>query len=290
MSDRDVYDDEMPGAEMTQRDVESVLTGEKLEDPALARLHTVLTELHQPLAPSDEQIESLAAEAAAFARETRHESSLAVNANQTSRVRPLLIALRERLAVITIAFIVAAGMAGVAVASDAAAPGDPLYGLDRALEVIGIGDGGLPERISEAQVLASSGRIVEAIDHVAEAIAVSGDGEQVEAFSPEADNAAVALRDAAANVESDNAAPESQEVRDAVASMLDEMASMVNNPDFEGAEFGRRIAERARSIGGQGGGQDIVDRPDGEGQDRKPGDVGPPADVPGGPPDGAGRP
>lgn len=293
MSNENVYDDEMLRAEMTHRDVERVLTGEELEDAALTRLHTVLSALHPPAQASatDEQMASLAVEAAALTRDTRPESRVVTVADDDRRTRPLLVAMRERLALVAVAFLVAVGMTGVAVASDAAVPGDPLYGLDRALEVVGIGDGGTPERIAEARVLASSGRVVEAIDHVATAIAASSGREQVDGFSPETANATAALRDAAASVESDNAAPESQEVRDAVASMLDEMALIADKTDFGGAEFGRRIAEMARAIGSPDSGQDVVDRPGERGQDSKPGDgAGPPSDVPSGPPDGAGRP
>lgn len=293
MSEEDVYDDEMFRAEMTHRDVERVLTGEELEDAALTRLHTVLTELH-PLgqtSSSDEQMASLAAEAAALTNDTRPESRVGAVIDDPRRTRPLLVALRERLAVIAVAFFVVVGMTGVAIAADAAVPGDPLYGLDRALEVVGIGDGGTPERIAEARVLAGSGKVVEAIEHIAAALAASSDREQVGGFSPEAANATAALRDAAASVESDSAAPESQEVRDAVASMLDEMAVIADHTDFDDVEFGRRIAEMARAIGSPAGGQDMVDRPGVGGQDNEPGDgAGPPSDVPGGPPDGAGRP
>lgn len=293
MSDEGVYDDEMLEAEMTHRDVERVLTGEDLEDAALTRLHTVLTELH-PLgqtSSSDEQMASLAAEAAALTIDTRPESRVGAVIDYPRRTRPLLVAPRERLAVIAVAFFVVVGMTGVAIAADAAVPGDPLYGLDRALEVVGIGDGGTPERIAEARVLAGSGKVVEAIDHIAAALAASSDREQVGGFSPEAANATAALRDAAASVESDSAAPESQEVRVAVASMLDEMAVIADHTDFDDVEFGRRIAEMARAIGSPAGGQDMVDRPGVGGQDNEPGDgAGPPSDVPGGPPDGAGRP
>lgn len=40
--------------------------------------------------------------------------------------------------------------AGVAYAADASAPGYPLHGLDLAMESMGIGNGGLSERLSEA--------------------------------------------------------------------------------------------------------------------------------------------
>jgi hypothetical protein len=42
-------------------------------------------------------------------------------------------------------------MSGVAVAANRAAPGDALYGIDRALEKIGIGAGGAQERLAGAK-------------------------------------------------------------------------------------------------------------------------------------------
>ena len=38
---------------------------------------------------------------------------------------------------------------GVAMAADGASPGDLLYGVDRALESVGIGAGGIDERLAE---------------------------------------------------------------------------------------------------------------------------------------------
>ena len=297
MSDHDVYDDEMPTQQLTYIDAESVLTGIEPEDVSLARLNQVLMALHRPSVgvPSEEKMARLAAEASALARATK--PALAQPTPERSRVGMAALALRERVAALAAALVVVVGMTGVALASDAAVPGDPLYGLDRALEVVGIGAGGLPERISEAQVLTGSGQVAEAIDHVAQAIAASTEGQPDENFSPEAANATDALRAAAANVQS-NDESQSREVRDAVATMLDEMADFAENPDFDATEFGRMIAEMARSIGGPDGAG--ANRPDTPGPGVGPGESsgppqgnpsGPPEGNPGGgPPDGAGRP
>lgn len=297
MSDQDVYDSEMPTEQLTHFDAESVLTGIEPEDASLARLNQVLMALHRPSigVPSEEKMTRLATEASALARATKPPP--ATLAPERSRIGAAVVALRERVAVVAAALVVVVGMTGVAVASDSAVPGDPLYGLDRALEAIGIGAGGLPERISEAQELTDTGQVAEAIDHVAEAVAASNESEPDENFSPEAANAADALRAAATNVES-NDEPRSIEVRDAVATMLDEMALFAESPDFDATEFGRMIAEMARSIGGSDRGG--ADRPDTPGPDGGPGDKGgppegtpsgPPEGTPGGgPPGGAGRP
>ena len=45
----------------------------------------------------------------------------------------------------------------VAMAADGAVPGDPLYNLDRTLELVGIGDGGVDERIVEFDTLIQRG-------------------------------------------------------------------------------------------------------------------------------------
>jgi hypothetical protein len=281
MSNHDVYDSEMPTEQLTHIDAESVLTGIEPEDASLARLNQVLVALHRSSVgvPSEEKMARLAAEASALALATK--PTPAQPSPERSRVGTVVLALRERVAAVAAALVIVVGMTGVAVASDAAVPGDPLYGLDRALEAVGIGAGGLPERISEAQVLTGAGQVAEAIDHVAEAIAASAEGQPDEAFSPEA---ADALRAAATNVQS-NEEPQSSEVRDAVATMLDQMAVFAEKPDFDATEFGRMIAETARSVGGPDG--PGADRGDTPGPDRGPGDNGsPPEGTPSGPPEG----
>lgn len=122
-------------------------------------------------------------------------------------------------------------LTGVALAADGSHPGDALYGLDRALEEVGINDGGIAERLDEAQALADDGQTAEALAHMAEAL-----GET----SP---NAANALENAAGRFEPhDNP---SQSVREGVADMLAWMASR----EASGRDFGQGVAERARALG-----------------------------------------
>ena len=64
---------------------------------------------------------------------------------------------------------------GLGLAANAAVPGDFLYGLDLAMEKVGIGAGGIEERISEAQGLADRGQHAEAADHLKASIVKYGD-------------------------------------------------------------------------------------------------------------------
>lgn len=291
MSDESVYDDEMLRKRPSDRDVERILSGQAPEDASLARLGTVLSALHEPeIEPlSEGRIATLAAEAAAIARDGKPERAPAA---PPSRSRSLRVAPTGKLAMVAVTILVMAGMTGVATASDEAAPGDLLYGLDRALEAVGINDGGPSERITEAQALAGAGQVEEAIDHVAAAFEEPDSGEPTDDFSPESTNAATALRDAAASVRDDNTEPGSQQVRDAVGAMLSEMAEMIGDPDLDGAEFGQRVADMARSITNRsterGGDRN-------QASDSLPGHAGPPqghddepAGVPEGDPPGAG--
>lgn len=150
-------------------------------------------------------------------------------------IRPMRSRVVPRLATAGLTAVLLVGLAGVAQAADAAAPGDNLYGLDRALERIGINDGGVDERLDEAQALADDGQSVEALAHLAEAM---------EQASP---NAADALEAAAERFGlHDNP---SHMVRENVAEMLEWIAET----DATGREFGQGVAERAREIGaGQG--------------------------------------
>jgi hypothetical protein len=145
--------------------------------------------------------------------------------------------------------LVFSGMTAIAIASDDAAPGDALYGIDRALEAVGIGDGSAAERIAEARVLFDRGEVTAAIDHASEAITDSGGDDDVPDFSPEEANAAAALQAAADKVQANDQA-QSQQVRDAVAAMLAEMAAMMKDPAIEGKDFGQKVAEMAGTIGG----------------------------------------
>lgn len=309
MSDRDVYDGEMPRHQISDQDVERILSGREPGRDDLAPLASALSALHRE-APeaSDETISRLAGEAAVVARETRPEQT-AGSATSGTRTgagwRPR--SLKRRLATLATAMLVFAGMSGIALAADESAPGDTLYGLDRALERIGVNDGGTAERIAETQRLTESGRIPDAMLHLADSVE--------EAQDDELGGSAEALRRAADSVQNDNSDPDSQAVRDAVAAMLAEIGSM-EGPELDGDTFGQSVAEMARAI--HDGTEDAPDDMESEGTEGaepapredtgppespgrgegRPDDVGPPED-PGprddagkgrGPPDDTGRP
>ncbi|MFH1331323.1 MAG: hypothetical protein ABIJ48_11800 [Actinomycetota bacterium] len=154
-------------------------------------------------------------------------------------------------------------MAGVAVASDWSAPGNALYGIDRAAERVGIGAGGLPERLDEALALAGAGRPAAALEHAADALATESEGT----------GAADALLAAAEAVLS-NDEGDADEVRQAVAEML----LWMSTTELTGTDFGLAVAAQAQELStGLGSPDDLPGPPD---------DLpAPPVSTPAGPPD-----
>jgi len=143
--------------------------------------------------------------------------------------------LRRRVAAVAVAAAVfAGGMTGMAVAADHAKPGDALYGLDRAFEAVGIGNGHAVERLAEAQSLVDAGEVDRGLRQAAEA---------VESQGSEYSAASLALMDAAERVVSVGS-DRSQEVRVQVAGLLSYLS------ENRGAGNGRLVAELAREIGG----------------------------------------
>ena len=97
--------------------------------------------------PSDHFILTCAARAAEEATSLRENSSPspaeAPVAGVGTRLKHRAVALAATMATVM-------GLSGVALAVDGATPGDWYYGLDTALEAIGIGAGGAEERLLEA--------------------------------------------------------------------------------------------------------------------------------------------
>lgn len=235
---------------MSGNDVERLLCGKSPENKALTPLAPVLSAFHSVTwaEPTDEAVTRFASEAASVARSTTG-GSLLTPSPPARRSRFLIPVIQRGLATGLAGVLLVSGLAGVAVASDEAAPGDFLYGLDRALESLGVGAGGAPERLSEAWALFERGQVAEAVRHASQAVDVVGGPDPAALPSTEASNAADALRSAAGRIGtgSDNAT--SLEVKAAVAAMLTEMAAMLEDPDLEGKDFGQNVAEIARSIG-----------------------------------------
>ena len=167
------------------------------------------------------------------------------------------------------------GTAGIAVAADGSAPGDLLYGLDRALERVGILDGGGTERIREAQKLVERNRVAEGLEHAAGVVARLASepaGGHPEGNEPAAiTGAAEALMSAADQVRTGGSEP-SLEAREAATSLLEYLAEAKR----EGAVNGATVSEMARAVAGP-----PVEAPAGPPPDTP---IGPPEGPPGGPP------
>jgi hypothetical protein len=236
--------------------VERVLTGRPVDDPAFQRVATALTVMAEMgrTAPSPERIARVAEAAARAVVEAPVDSPSVRVSAEPRRLRSLT----PRLAVPLALVLVFTLFGGAAFASQEALPGDPLYGLNRALERLGIGESGVAKRLGEAARLAERGRADEALLHAAHSIADSTDAG--------ADETAEVLADLA---ESFNEPTWSGDVPEQVAEMLRWMAEnsgLLKDPDAAPGAFGQGVAEMARQISGERG------RPDG---------VGPPASTPG---------
>lgn len=150
-------------------------------------------------------------------------------------------------AVVGSAVIAVGSFSGVAYASNGAAPGDTLYGLDRALENVGLGDGGLEERFTEVGDLMEDGLVDEGLSHGAEALVeeeddldVDGDGEVSEKEEAAGREALFAAAEAVLS----HGSEQSLEVRTRVAEKLRMMA----NSELKGKEFGQAVSEMAHGM------------------------------------------
>jgi hypothetical protein len=216
---------------ISDQDLEHLVHGENPESRELARLAEALQKWQADFArtPTEDQIAAFASQAAEIAKQGKPTvTPLATTTPRRSRFR----ALKYKLATGMAAVLMLSGMTGVAVASDEAAPGDALYGIDRALENIGINDGGAAERIAEAQSLFDAGLVGEALEHSAEAF--EDDETATEAVN--------ALMEAAARVaESGNA----EGTLEGVSDLLEAMAEA-----DKGQTFGELVSDMARDIKG----------------------------------------
>lgn len=148
---------------ITDREIELLLTGSPTGSDELTDLEAFVATMSRVEPPHD--IDRMATALAATAR---------------SSLRSPKGRFRRALAVAASAALLFA-LSGVAMAADAAAPGDPLYGVDRALERVGIGDGGMGERIEEFEALLDRGNNDEAFEFLTGVIENSSGSETSEA-------------------------------------------------------------------------------------------------------------
>jgi len=230
----------MRDREFDQANIERLVAGGIPEDEelaAIAPLIEALKRLDEGHLLTDAYVDDLAAEAARVARVASRDP-LAVG---TRRPEPSRRSFRlgPRLAGALAALLTVSSVSGAAIAADSAVPGDALYGLDRALERVGIGDGGLAERLQEAGVLAERGSLVAALAHAADAFAQIGAGDEAARSATEALRAA---GDAVSRAEEGD----SGGVRSRAAELLRWMATT----DAGGVDLGRDISSRARGVVG----------------------------------------
>lgn len=242
----------MSSTTFSERDIERFLTGEQPEDRALAELMPEVLAWHRSHVrePSEAEIASFAAEASRLALTNRPPPPDADVASSSAR-SGVFLRLRYQMGAALAALFLLAGMTGVAAASDAAAPGDALYGLDRALEAIGINDGQAAERIAESQVLLDRGETAAAVEHAVEAL----EGEGTE-------EAAKALSDAAQRLSAEDKGENARTTLDNVAKMLSWMAST----ETSGSEFGVVISNMAKELHGAGPPSDLPGQSNGDPQ------------------------
>jgi hypothetical protein len=214
-------------------DTEAVLRGGRPQSADAAHLESAIAVLRSR-AHGTADDSAVAAMASLLAEATLVPTPAnRVWAPRSAAARPAT-AWRRRLSVVGVAAILAsAGLAGTAVAADGAAPGDPLYRIDRAFEAVGIGNGGTSERLAESSKLASEGKINEALLHTADALKSAGDAQSSDALISAADRITA------------QGNGKSAEVKRQVSQMLSWMTSV----GVEGRDFGRTVNAYARNLG-----------------------------------------
>lgn len=262
MSSFDGYSDEM-GRHPTDEEIEAILTGRLPEGIGAAGLAGALEQLRSlaDVPVPDELVArhvSMVVAEVSLSPATGPSTSPVAASKQPRRrlvLSGFLSTLLGKVMAASVAF--AAAGSGVAVMADGAAPGDALYGIDRALERVGILDGGAAERVAEAQALMERDLPDQAVAQAAEAAEIAGDG-----------NTAAALTEAAARVRSAEGEVSSL-TRQQVAAILELLAAQI----ADGGVVGEDVAAAANSLvdtvqlpeqatGGEGGAPDEAPVPD----------------------------
>jgi hypothetical protein len=286
MSHDGVYQGEMPTRFLDQ-DVELLLSGQVPEDASLAAFLPLVASLRYEWTrhPTEDSISSFAALAS--------EVTASVHTSATTRppVRRSRARFTRRLALPLASLIFLSAMTGVTYAANGAAPGETLYGVDIALENVGVGAGGIVERLTEAAKMADNGNSAEALAHAAQAVAAGVEDEEESQLALGGLEAAISEleRPLPDNEDTEHAA----QVRSSGGAMLRWMrdhSDLVGDGSQPGA-FGRGVADLARQFpaapddpsDAANDAQDAQDDADERSNEKSPG--GPPDWVnPGGPP------
>lgn len=285
MSRFDDYPDEMAHFSSLSDDAVDRLIDGSSEDPAHAALLVLVESIRRQAAVQvgEDTVERYMGSAAAAAASRVEGTGSAVGASTAGVIRGP-VRRRRVIAVVGATVLFALAISGVAAAVNGAKPGDIWYGLDRALEAVGFGDGGGSERIAEVRALFDDGELSRSLEHAADAVPdVAHDPR-----SDDASAAADALRDAAGAVVSEGS-ERSAKTRSAVHALLTYLSE--NSGDIDPI----LVAELARSIGTRSGEPASPSgRPQNPGRPENPGppDQAPPAvpSPPADPPGASNRP
>lgn len=187
-------DDEMLHLYPSDEQAEALIRGEDPQDPDLVGLADLVGSLrtlgHGEIAEdiADRHVAMVAREVSVSPQVgSLHEPARSGSAPRTRRRLVLSSLLSSMLAKVLAASVaVAAVGTGLGVAADNAVPGEALSGLDRAMEGVGLGDGGAAERIEEAQSLVDVD-LPGAVGTAGDAVETFGDGEAAAALLQAAD-------------------------------------------------------------------------------------------------------
>lgn len=225
----DDYSNEMPPG-ITNEEAERLLSDRDPERSDLAELTQLLAALRREgeTVPGREQTSSMASRLAIAAR--------AEAAPGDPRRRPgTRLRKKAALATATIGVVLLIGATGIAAAANGAIPGDPLYGLDRAFEAIGLGNGGAEERIDEADELLIKGD---------ESGALAFLGESLIELISEGDQEAASRIQRHLELAVTKTSPSAEAAQEKVA----ELRAFIeeNKGNGHGREFGHGVSEIAR--------------------------------------------
>jgi hypothetical protein len=208
----------MQATRREDREFEFLLTrtGNVSDDFAdLAAFVSVMSSDHEP--PRD--VSHMATSLAAAARATGHTTSRGL----------------KRLVTVGLVGALLMAMSGIALAANNATPGHALYGVDKALEAIGVGDGGVEERLAEFDFLVANGSDEQAFVFLAEYIDSANDREAVKAQSH------LELAATKSN-------PNAQAAQEKVAALAEFIeANKGKGVGVDGRDFGQGVSGIARS-------------------------------------------
>lgn len=225
------------------RDIERLLNGQEPHNFDLGPLKSFVMSAAS-LSRCEVPAQFIADHAAVAAATVAISQKPVVAATTPQSIRSMGSRMWNRFATGVAGIAILTGLTGVAVASNAAIPGDWNYAIDQALEGIGIGAGGSAERLDELAEMNQDGDPQEVLEITSGVLLTGGQS-----------RASEALRAAAERVEiKDKGSDNAQAINLQLAELLRYLA------DNQGKIDGQSVAEMAGEIGhggvnGQGQGQ-----------------------------------